>query len=124
MTESKRSRALPDASTLSERTLAVRGGQRRSDEGEHAEALFLTSSYVFDNCEQAASRFRGDEKGNVYSRYTKPTVRNFEQRLAAMERAEDCIATASGMSAIMSLCLGLLKQATILSVRRAYLARR
>ncbi|MGB2271846.1 MAG: O-succinylhomoserine sulfhydrylase [Pseudomonadales bacterium] len=86
-------------------TLAVRAGQSRTDEGEHSEALFLTSSYVFKDCADAAARFSGDVDGSVYSRYTNPTVRNFEQRLAAMEGAEDCIATSSGMGAIMSLCL-------------------
>ncbi|MCX2981666.1 O-succinylhomoserine sulfhydrylase [Halieaceae bacterium IMCC14734] len=90
-------------------TLAVRAGQRRSDEGEHSEALFLTSSYVFDSAADAAARFAGDSPGNVYSRYTNPTVRNFEERLAALEGAEQCVATASGMSAILSTCMALLK---------------
>lgn len=90
-------------------TLAVRAGQSRTHETEHAEALFLTSSYVFENCADAAARFSGDEEGNVYSRYTNPTVRNFELRLAALEQAEDCIATSSGMAAIMSLIMGHLK---------------
>lgn len=86
-------------------TLAVRAGQNRTGEDEHSEALFLTSSYVFKDCADAQARFAGDIEGSVYSRYTNPTVRNFEQRLAAMEGAEDCIATSSGMGAIMSLCL-------------------
>ena len=90
-------------------TLAVRAGQRRSEEGEHSEALFLTSSYVFDSAADAAARFAGDAPGNVYSRYTNPTVRNFEERLAALEGAEQCVATASGMSAILSTCMALLK---------------
>lgn len=94
--------ALADAQS---QTLAVRAGQSRTDENEHSEALFLTSSYVFKDCADAAARFSGDVDGSVYSRYTNPTVRNFEQRLAAMEGAEDCIATSSGMGAIMSLCL-------------------
>ncbi|MDB2409738.1 O-succinylhomoserine sulfhydrylase [Pseudomonadales bacterium] len=94
--------ALADAQS---QTLAVRAGQSRTDENEHSEALFLTSSYVFEDCADAAARFSGDVDGSVYSRYTNPTVRNFEQRLAAMEGAEDCIATSSGMGAIMSLCL-------------------
>ena len=94
--------ALADAQS---QTLAVRAGQSRTDEDEHSEALFLTSSYVFKDCADAAARFSGDVDGSVYSRYTNPTVRNFEQRLAAMEGAEDCIATSSGMGAIMSLCL-------------------
>ena len=90
-------------------TLAVRAGQRRSAEGEHSEALFLTSSYVFDNAAEAAARFAGDVPGNVYSRYTNPTVRNFEQRMAALEGAEQAVATASGMAAILSTCMALLQ---------------
>lgn len=90
-------------------TLAVRAGQTRSEEGEHSEALYLTSSFVFDSAEQAAKRFSGAEPGNIYSRFTNPTVRIFEQRLAAMEGAERCVATTSGMSAILSTCVALLK---------------
>jgi len=90
-------------------TQAVRAGQQRSEHDEHAEALFLTSSYVFNSCEEAAARFSGDESGNVYTRYTNPTVRNFELRLAAMEQAQDCVATSSGMAAIMSVLLAHLK---------------
>jgi O-succinylhomoserine sulfhydrylase len=90
-------------------TRAVRAGQVRSAEGEHSEALFLTSSYVFKNAAEAAARFDGTEPGNIYSRFTNPTVRMFEERLAAMEGGERCVATASGMAAIMSLCLGVLK---------------
>ncbi len=90
-------------------TRAVRAGQQRSAEGEHSEALFLTSSYVFDSAAQAAARFAGTQVGNIYSRFTNPTVRTFEQRLAAMEGGEACIATASGMAAICSVCMGLLK---------------
>jgi O-succinylhomoserine sulfhydrylase len=91
-------------------TLAVRAGQTRTPEGEHAEPIFTTSSYVFDTAADAAARFRGDTPGNIYSRFTNPTVRIFEQRLAAMEGGESCVATASGMSAILSTCLGLLQQ--------------
>jgi O-succinylhomoserine sulfhydrylase len=90
-------------------TLAIRAGYRRTAEGEHSEAMFLTSSYVFDSAEQAAARFAGSEAGNVYSRYTNPTVRAFEERLAAMEGAEMGVATASGMAAILSTCMALLK---------------
>ena len=90
-------------------TLAVRAGQVRTHADEHSEALFLTSSYVFDNCEDAAARFAGENDCSVYTRYTNPTVRNFEQRLAALEGAEDCVATSSGMGAIMSLCLAQLR---------------
>lgn len=91
-------------------TLAVRAGQTRTPEGEHAEPIFTTSSYVFDTAAEAAARFRGDTPGNIYSRFTNPTVRTFEQRLAAMEGGESCVATASGMSAILSTCLALLQQ--------------
>jgi len=88
-------------------TLAVRAGQQRTGEGEHSEALFLTSSYVFKNAAEAAARFAGQEQGNVYSRYTNPTVRTFEQRLAALEGAEQAVATASGMSAILATVMAL-----------------
>ena len=90
-------------------TLAVRAGIERTAEGEHAEPIFTTSSYVFDNAAQAAARFSGDAAGNVYSRYTNPTVRTFEQRIAALEGAEAAVATASGMAAILSTCMALLK---------------
>ena len=65
-------------------TQAIRGGQERSQHGEHAEAMYLTSSYVFESAAGAAARFSGEDKGNVYTRYTNPTVANFEQRLALM----------------------------------------
>lgn len=90
-------------------TLAVRAGQVRSAEGEHSEALYLTSSYVFGSAQEAADRFSGATPGNVYSRYTNPTVRNFEQRMAALEGAEAAVATSSGMAAILSTCIALLK---------------
>ena len=90
-------------------TLAVRAGHQRTHEGEHSEALFLTSSYVFDSAADAAARFAGDQAGNVYSRYTNPTVRTFEERMAALEGAEQAVATASGMAAILSTCMALLK---------------
>ncbi|WXL24438.1 O-succinylhomoserine sulfhydrylase [Ectopseudomonas mendocina] len=88
-------------------TLAVRAGQQRSPEGEHSEALFLTSSYVFRTAADAAARFAGDVPGNVYSRYTNPTVRAFEERMAALEQAEQAVATSSGMAAIMSVVMSL-----------------
>lgn len=88
-------------------TLAVRSGQRRTPEAEHSEALFLTTSYVFESAADAAAHFSGAVKGNVYSRYTNPTVRNFEERLAAMEGAEQSVATSSGMSAILALVMAL-----------------
>ncbi len=90
-------------------TLAVHAGIVRSQFNEHSEALFLTSSYVFDSAAQAAARFIGEEPGNIYSRFTNPTVTMFEERLAALEGAEQCVATASGMSAILACGMGLLK---------------
>ena len=90
-------------------TLAVRAGIERSQFGEHSEALYLTSSFVFKSAAQAAARFGNKEPGNIYSRFTNPTVSVFEQRLAALEGAECCISTASGMSAILSCVMGLCK---------------
>lgn len=90
-------------------TRAVRSGQRRSAEGEHSEPIFTTSSYVFASAAEAAARFSGERAGNVYSRYTNPTVRTFEERIAALEGAEMGVATASGMAAILSTCMALLK---------------
>ena len=90
-------------------TQGVRAGQVRTEFHEHSEALFLTSSFVFDSAAQAASRFVGGEPGLVYSRFTNPTVSMFQDRLAALEGAEACIATASGMSAILATAMSLLK---------------
>jgi O-succinylhomoserine sulfhydrylase len=90
-------------------TLAVRAGIERSQFHEHSEALYLTSSFVFNTAEQAAKRFIGEEPGNIYARFTNPTVTMFEQRLAALEGAEQCVATASGMSAILATCMAHLK---------------
>ncbi len=90
-------------------TTAVRAGHERTHEGEHSEAIFSTSSFVFKNAEQAAARFQNKQPGNVYSRFTNPTVRTFEQRLAALEGGECCVATSSGMAAIMATCVALLK---------------
>ena len=90
-------------------TQAIRIGHERTMEGEHSEPIFTTSSYVFDSAQSAAERFSGEQTGNVYSRYTNPTVRIFEKRLAAMESAEDAVATSSGMAAILSTCLALLQ---------------
>jgi O-succinylhomoserine sulfhydrylase len=89
-------------------TLALHSGIHRSQFNEHSEALFLTSSFVFDSAAQAAARFSGAEAGNIYSRFTNPTVTAFEERLAALEGAEACVATSSGMSAILSCVMGLL----------------
>jgi len=90
-------------------TQAVRAGQVRSQFNEHAEALFLTSSFVFDSAAQAAARFTGGEQGFVYSRFTNPTVSMFQDRLAALEGAETCVATASGMAAILTAAMVHLK---------------
>ncbi len=90
-------------------TRAVRAGYTRTAEGEHGEAIFPTSSYVFASAAEAAARFSGESPGNIYSRFTNPTVRAFEQRLAALEDAECCVATATGMAAITATFFGLLK---------------
>jgi O-succinylhomoserine sulfhydrylase len=90
-------------------TLAVRAGQTRSQFNEHSEALYLTSSFVFDNAAQAAARFSGAEEGMVYARFTNPTVTMMQDRLAALEGAEACVATASGMAAILSTVMALMK---------------
>ena len=89
-------------------TQAIRAGTHRSQFNEHSEAMYLTSSFVFENAAQAAARFSGQEPGNIYARFTNPTVTAFQERLAAMEGAESCIATASGMSAILACVMGLL----------------
>lgn len=89
-------------------TLAIRAGHHPTQEGEHSEAIFTTSSYVFDSASHAAARFSGEEEGNVYSRYTNPTVRCFEERIAALENAEAAVGTSSGMAAILSTCMALL----------------
>lgn len=88
-------------------TLAVRAGQHRTPESEHGEPLFFTSSYVFRSAADAASRFSGEVPGNVYSRYTNPTVRAFEERIAVLEGAEQAVATSSGMSAILAMVMSL-----------------
>tara|TARA_R110001583_G_scaffold31978_5_gene109308 strand:+ start:29721 stop:30902 length:1182 start_codon:yes stop_codon:yes gene_type:complete len=90
-------------------TLAVRAGIDRSQFNEHSEAMYLTSSFVFDNAAQAAARFSGAEEGNVYARFSNPTVTAMQTRLAALEGGEACIATASGMSAILSLAMSVLQ---------------
>ena len=90
-------------------TLAVRAGQARGIEGEHAEPIYATSSFVFRDAAQAAARFSETEPGNIYSRFTNPTVRCFEERLAALEGGAACVATASGMGAILSMLMALLK---------------
>ena len=98
----------PDTPDWAFDTLAVRAGQERSQFNEHSEALYLTSSFVFDNAAQAAARFSGSEPGNVYARFTNPTVSNLQERLAALEGAEVCVATATGMAAILSTVMALM----------------
>lgn len=90
-------------------TRAVRAGQVRTPEGEQSEPIFPTSSYVFSSAAEAAARFSGTQPGNIYSRFTNPTVRAFEERLAILEGGERCVAFSSGMAAILATCLGLLK---------------
>lgn len=90
-------------------TIAVRAGQHRTDEGEHSEPIFTTSSYVYRSAADAAAHFDGTKTGNVYSRHTNPSVRTFERRLAALENGERAVATASGMGAILTMCLAYLK---------------
>jgi len=102
-------RAPPPLDELSWQSLAIRAGGARGPEGEHCEPIYATSSFVFRSAAEAAARFSGESPGNVYSRYTNPTVRAFEERLAALEGAEQCVATASGMAAILSTCMALLR---------------
>ncbi|MDY6814274.1 MAG: O-succinylhomoserine sulfhydrylase [Pseudomonadota bacterium] len=98
-----------DLEDMSVDTLAVRAGQIRTDQLEHSDAIFPTSSFVYGSAAQAAARFGGEEPGNIYSRFTNPTVQAFEGRIAAMEGGERAVATASGMAAILSTCIALLK---------------
>lgn len=102
-------------------TLAIRAGYDQTGEQENSEAIFPTSSFRYNSAAQAAARFSGEEKGNVYSRFTNPTVRAFENRLAAMEGGEACVGTASGMSAILSTFMALCKTGDhILSSRSVF----
>ena len=101
---------LPDLEGTGIETRAVRGGQRRSAELEHSEAVMATSSFVYNSAAQAAARFAGDEPGNIYSRFTNPTVATFEDRMAALEGGERAVATSSGMAAILATLMGLLQQ--------------
>ena len=98
-----------DVGELGFDTLSVRAGQARTAEREHNDPIFLTSSFVFSSAREAAARFSNEEPGNVYSRFTNPTVRAFERRLAALEGGTGCIATASGMSAILATAMALLR---------------
>jgi len=99
-------------------TLAVRAGFERSNFGEHAEPIYTTSSFVFESAAAAAARFSGDEPGNVYSRFTNPTVQTFERRLAALEGGEACIASSSGMAATAMLVFATLQQGDHMVVSR------
>tara|TARA_R110002111_G_scaffold1671_9_gene11566 strand:- start:167 stop:1402 length:1236 start_codon:yes stop_codon:yes gene_type:complete len=98
-----------DLDGMSVDTLAVRAGQLRTGQLEHSDAIFPTSSFVYNSAAQAAARFGGEEPGNIYSRFTNPTVQAFEGRIAAMEGGERAVATSSGMAAILSTCMALLK---------------
>jgi O-succinylhomoserine sulfhydrylase len=98
-----------DWSEFSLETQGIRAGQRRTAEQEHSDPIFMTSSYVFNSAAEAAARFSGESPGNIYSRFTNPTVSTFEQRLAAMEGGQRCIGVASGMAAIATVSFGLLK---------------
>lgn len=104
---------------LSLETLAIRTGIHRSQFDEHSEAMYLTSSFVFSSAEQAAARFTGAEPGNIYARFTNPTVTAFQERLAALEGAERCVATSSGMSAILATVMGLLSAGDHIVASRA-----
>ncbi len=95
--------------TLNFNTQAIREGYRMTTEQEHSEAIFMTSSFVFESAEQAANRFSKEEPGNIYARFTNPTVEAFEKKLAALEGAQDCVATSSGMAAIFATIMTLLK---------------
>ena len=96
-------------------TKAIREGYRTTGEQEHSEAIFLTSSFTYDSAEQAAKRFSKEEPGNIYARFTNPTVDAFERKLAALEGAEACVATSSGMAAIFATLMALLNLVIILS---------
>lgn len=98
-----------DLDGMSLDTLAVRAGQIRTGQLEHSDAIFPTSSFVYGSAAQAAARFGGEEPGNIYSRFTNPTVQAFEGRIAAMEGGDRAVATSSGMAAILSTCMALLK---------------
>lgn len=98
-----------DTNPLHRQTIAVRHGQNRTMEREHNEAIFTTSSFIFDNAEQAGKLFGNQASGNVYSRFTNPTVAGFESRLAELENASHCVAVSSGMAAITGTLLALLE---------------
>ena len=99
----------PPPDNMKTRTRAIRTGELRTEAGAHSEVLYLTSSFAFEDAAQAAARFSGDEPGNIYSRFTNPTVQAFEERLAAMEGGERCVAFASGMASITATFLALMQ---------------
>lgn len=99
----------PDWQEYAAETQAIRAGQKRTHEGEHSMPIFATSSYVFGSAEEASLKFTGQQPGNIYSRFTNPTVNAFQERLALMEKGERCLAFASGMAAIMAVGMALLK---------------
>ena len=88
-------------------SLAVRAGQKRSSFGEQSEPIFTSSSYVFESAQQAADRFSGEDPGYIYSRFTNPTIDAFQDRMAALEEGDSCVATSSGMAAIFAACMGI-----------------
>lgn len=99
---------ITDWSSFDDETRAIRAGHVRGHENEHSEAIYATSSFVFEDARVAAEKFEPDSRGNVYSRFTNPTVRTFQDRLASLDGGEACLATASGMSAILLTCMGIL----------------
>jgi O-succinylhomoserine sulfhydrylase len=109
----------PKTSRWRPQTMMVRGGLTRSQHGETSEALFLSSGFVYDSPEQQSARMAGDEEGYIYSRYANPTVRMFEERLAQLEGAEDCRATASGMAAIHTMLVAPIKPGERIVATRA-----
>ena len=100
-------------------TNAVRAGTIRSSQGEHSESIYLTSSFIFKSAEEAAERFLNQEAGNVYSRFTNPSVKMFEDRLAILEETEECVATSTGMSAILSCIMSLCRPGEHVIVSRS-----
>ncbi|WP_426417512.1 O-succinylhomoserine sulfhydrylase [Aestuariirhabdus sp. LZHN29] len=119
MLDEKHDRLDSDLSGAHVDTLAVRAGQYRTMETEHGEPIFTTSSYVFRSAADAAARFSGEEPGNVYSRYTNPTVRTLEERMAALEGAEQAVAMATGMAAILGVCMAFLESGDRVVVSRS-----
>jgi O-succinylhomoserine sulfhydrylase len=109
----------PKTDSWRPQTMMVRGGLTRSQHGETSEALFLSSGFVYDSPEQQSARMAGDEEGYIYSRYANPTVRMFEERLAQIEGAEDCRATASGMAAIHTMLVAPIKSGERIVAPRA-----